>query len=123
MRSLRFRAIKLLFNHCNMILKNVLHAQKLGIPDGCILRGQLTFRDNKLDEFFKQSLSNHNAWNLGLLHKRDQLVHMTFCNFTVFIFGEMTERKIAICRGLSVVHETSISENKFTLQTLMKGRG
>ena len=123
MKSLRFRAIKLLFNHCNMILKHVLHAQKLRIPDGCILRGQLTIRDNKLDEFFKQSLSNHNPWNLGLLHKRDQLIHMAFCNFTVFIFGEMTERKIAICRGLSVVHETSISENKFTLQILMKGRG
>jgi hypothetical protein len=123
MRSLRFRAIKLLFNHCNMILKNVFHAQKLGIPDGCILRGQLTFRDNKLDEFFKQSLSNHNPWNLGLLHKRDQLIHMAFCNFTIFIFGEMTKREIAIRRGLSVVHETSISENKFTLQTLMKGRG
>ena len=123
MKSLRFRAVKFLFNHCNMILKHVLHAQKLRIPDGCILRGQLTIRDNKLDEFFKQSLSNHNPWNFGLLHKRDQLIHMAFCNFTVFIFGEMTERKIAICRGLSVVHETSISENKFTLQILMKGRG
>lgn len=123
MKSLRFRAVKFLFNHCNMILKHVLHAQKLGIPDGCILRGQLTFRDNKLDELFKQSLSNNNPWNFGLLHKRDQLIHMAFCNFTVFIFGEMTERKIAICRGLSVVHETSISENKFTLQILMKGRG
>lgn len=123
MRSLRFRAIKLLFNHCNMILKNVFHAQKLGIPDGCILRGQLTFRDNKLDEFFKQSLSNHNPWYLCLLHKRDQLIHMAFCNFTVFIFDKMTKREIAIRRGLSVVHETSISENKFTLQTLMKGRG
>jgi hypothetical protein len=48
---------------------------------------------------------------------------MAFCNFTVFIFGEMAEREIAICGGLSVVHETSISENKFTLQILMKGGG